>query len=272
MELYTLSNITALKFVSETASLLRNLTFLYDANWSPDGTNSLPFAFFHITKQEEILRNDVSTKRVILHSFGATESVLSNATGVLSVVSDNIVPQPKAWRLSVVVPMNAILPFLEEAEERIETGLRFASTAVTDSLGSGMASLMNTAASGMTVLRLLTKLFTVSADIVNYFTKDVTKWDVADYNRDSLEAMCRNRSILRMKEWSGWTYKYGVITSCTLSKEPLEESYYKGTIDFQEMPILYAKQAPGYPVDPGKGILQAAFKAKQTLIEGVLLR
>lgn len=268
-EIMTLSNVTALRFASRTASLLRNLTFLYDANWSPDGGSSLPFAFFHVTKQEEVIRNEVSHKRVLLHSFGNVHEY--SPTGALSVISDNVVPQPKVWRLSVLVPMDALMPFLEEASERTETGLRFASTALHDSLGAGMSDTLKTAADGMAVIRLILKLFSVTPSIVNYITQDLVKADVADYNRDSLEKMCHNRSILRMKEWSGWTYKYGVITSCTLTKEPLEENYYKGTIEFQEMPILTTNDV-SVTVPAAPGFVQYAYALAKPVIEGVLLK
>ena len=268
-EIMTLSNVTALKFAARTASLLRNLTFLYDANWSPDGSSSLPFAFFHVTKQEEVIRNEVSHKRVLLHSFGNAHEY--SPTGALSVISDNIVPQPKVWRLSVLVPMCALLPFLEEVNERTETGLRFAATAI-EGTSAGTSDVLNTAADGMAVIRLLLKLFSVAPSIVNYVTQDLVSADVADYNRDSLEKMCHNRSILRMKEWSGWTYKYGVITNCSLSKEPLEENYYKGTIEFQEMPILTTNTVSVGAVSAVPGFIQAKYALLKPVIEGALLK
>lgn len=262
-ELMTLSNITALKFASSAATILRRMTFLYDANWVPDGSNSLPFAFFHIIKQEEINRNEVSQKRVILHQLGLTDS----ATGVLSVISDNIVPQPKVWRLSVLIPMDALFPAVEEAIYDLEVGTRFAATYT-----NAAKDILNNTASTLSVIRLLLRLFSVSNDVMTYFTQNLSMVDLHDYNKDSLEKMCVNRALLRMKEWNSWTYKYGVVTNITLSKEPLEEQYYKGTIEFQEMPIMTAQTLTVPPVPAVPGIMQTGFQFIRPVVEGVLLR
>lgn len=264
----SLSNITALKFASSPMQIMKGLTFMYNANWAPDGSNALPFAFFHVTKQEEVKRAEVTQKRVILHRFGVDLS----PKGALQVVSDNVVPQPKIWRLSVLVPIKALLPFLDEMLGRTEAGLAFTSTYLKGAGESSIATAAGIAASGVAIIRLLTKLFDFGQSLALWAVSDFGVENVADYNKYSLEKMCDDRSIICMKEWSGWTYKYGVITNCTLSKEPLDEDYYKGTIDFQEMPVMLSSAVPmgNYGVRPT--VMQSMFTLLKPAVEGVLLR
>lgn len=267
----TLSNITALKFATSPLQILKGITFMYNSNWAPDGTASLPFAFFHTVKQEEIIRNEVSQKRIILNKITTAGYDTKNPTGVMSVVSDNIVPQPKTWRLSVLVPMKAFLPFLDEMLGRTEAGLAFASTYLRGKGQGSVATVTDIAASGTAVIRLLTKLFDFGQSVALWSTSSIDMANVADYNKVSLEKMCHDRSIICMKDWSGWTYKYGVITNCSLSKEPLDEDYYKGTIEFQEMPVLLT--APDYGVKmPSASPTQGYFAVIKPTVEKVLLR
>lgn len=267
----SLSNITALKFATSPMRVLKGLTFMYNSNWSADGTAALPFAFFHVTKQEEVIRNEVSQKRIILNKLTQSGYNTKNPTGVMSVVSDNIVPQPKVWRLSVMVPMKALLPFLDEMLGRTEAGLAFASTALRGSGYSDVATVTDIAASGTAVIRLLTKLFDFGQSVALWVTSSVDMDNVADYNKLSLEKMAQDRSIICMKDWSGWTYKYGVITSVSLSKEPLDEDYYKGMIEFQEMPVLLT--SPDYSAQvPSVSPTQGYFAVIKPTVEKVLLR
>ena len=96
--------------------------------------------------------------------------------------------------------------------------------------------------------------------------------NIADYNKISLEKMAHDRSIICMKDWSGWTYKYGVITNVSLSKEPLDEDYYKGTIEFQEMPVLLSTpiKLPNTVKTPSA--TQTIFRLIRPAVEGVLLK
>ena len=268
-EIMSLSNITALKFAESPMRVLKSLTFMYNANWSPDGTNSLPFAFYHVTQQEEIVRNDVSLKRIVLNNLDS----VNTPTGVMSVVSDNIVPQPKTWRLSVLVPMKALLPFVDEMLSRAEAGLAFTSTYLKGKGFSNISTATDIAASGVAVIRLLTKLFDFGQAVATWATSAFGMENIADYNKISLEKMAYDRSIICMKDWSGWTYKYGVITNVNLSKEPLDEDYYKGTIEFQEMPVLVTNPATGLEVQElSKNFSQTMFKLVRPAIEGVLLK
>lgn len=267
----TLSNITALKFATSPMRILKGLTFMYNSNWSADGTASLPFAFFHVIKQEEVLRNEVSQKRIILNKITSGAAPTMSPTGVMSVVSDNIVPQPKVWKLSVLVPMKALLPFLDEMLERTEAGLAFTSTVLRGNGSSDVATVTDLAASGTAVIRLLTKLFDFGQSVALWTANTVEMENVADYNKLSLEKMCYDRSIICMKDWSGWTYKYGVISSVSLSKEPLDEDYYKGSIEFQELPVMLT--TPDFNVSvPLPSTTQTYFMALKPAVEGVLLR
>lgn len=267
----TLSNVTALKFAASPLRIMKGLTFMYNSNWSADGSASLPFAFFHVTKQEEVIRNEVSQKRIILNKITDAGYNTMNPTGVMSVVSDNIVPQPKVWRLSVLVPMKALLPFLDEMLSRTEAGLAFTSAATRGSSNDGLSDMADYAASGVALIRLLAKLFDFGQSLSMFATTTTDMENVADYNKLSLEKMSYDRSIICMKEWSGWTYKYGVITSCSLSKEPLDEDYYKGTIEFQELPVLLT--APDYSAKiPTISPTQRYFSTIKRAMEKVLLR
>jgi hypothetical protein len=57
-------------------------------------------------------------------------------------------------------------------------------------------------------------------------------------NKNSLEAMAESGRILTMKMWTGYEYKYVVITGMTLDKQPQEDDSFRGTLQLQEVPVL----------------------------------
>jgi hypothetical protein len=50
--------------------------------------------------------------------------------------------------------------------------------------------------------------------------------------------MAESGKILTMKMWTGYQYKYVLITGMTITKQPGEREVFRGTIQVQEMPIL----------------------------------
>ena len=52
---------------------------------------------------------------------------------------------------------------------------------------------------------------------VNVFYPTVS----AAYNKNSIMAMARNRSVLKMKSWDSWDYKYVIIKDVSISKKGL---------------------------------------------------
>lgn len=51
-------------------------------------------------------------------------------------------------------------------------------------------------------------------------------------------AMARNRSVLKMKSWDSWDYKYVIIKNINITKDGINDDYFNATLEVQEVPIL----------------------------------
>jgi hypothetical protein len=98
--------------------------------------------------------------------------------------------------------------------------------AFTDSSAATPASMV----AGLTgAARLLFSGLGKITDIAGNFTPE----NVAQMNKNSLEAMAESARVLTMKMWTGWHYKYVVITGLTIEKSPVEDSVFRATLQLQ---------------------------------------
>lgn len=221
---------TMVKFTNDVIKRVTGMTFLYDPNWSPYQTgypgDSLPFAFFEVVKINEVQHNEVSNRRILLYEEDDNSKATSDSMirqSVLQVVSDNVVVDPIQYKLEVLIPYGFI-------------------TRLFGTVGEAIASVFALFEGGVQP-----STFAISGAlkmIVNYADKFMRIVDVfypttsASYNRNSLMAMARNRSVLKMKSWDSWDYKYVIIKDINISKEGMDDNYFRGSIDLQEVPVL----------------------------------
>ena len=220
---------TMIKFTNDVIKRVTGMTFLYDPNWSPYQTgypgDSLPFAFFEVVKISENQHNEVSNRRILLYEEETSGNVSDSMIrpSVLQVVSDNVVVDPLQYKLEVLIPYGFITRLFGTIGEAIASVFAFFEGGVQPS---------TLAVSG--ALKMM----------VNYADKFMRVVDVfyptasASYNKNSLMAMARNRSVLKMKSWDSWDYKYVIIKDINISKEGMDDNYFRGSIDVQEVPVL----------------------------------
>ena len=65
---------------------------------------------------------------------------------------------------------------------------------------------------------------------------------IATMNKNSLDAMVGSGHVVCFKKWTGYDYSYGVLTNVDISKKPTEDGVFRGTLTFQETPILNVSQ------------------------------
>ena len=196
-----------------------------------------------------------------------------------NVVADNIVIKPKVYKLDVIVPYSdlsllnsnyilqpqqviGVASLLFKGERQANT-LETAGSLATETLSRQLA----TVAPYVEIIKTLLRQVSVADySSVSSFASSVLS--TPDYNKNSLEAMWKNRSILKLKLWNGWKYKYVSIVNIDISKEPTEEGVYEGSITVQEMPIMTFRKTgikiPGW-VNP---ILKVSGEAIKAVING----
>lgn len=237
--------ITGVKYNTNLVKAFNNVTFLYDPNWEYESGNpTYPLAFFYIKKITEVMQSDVSKKPLLFYN-SASDATNGTKSGVLNIVTDNIVTTPKTYRMEILIPANGTtLKNTTFGATSIANVLSFSLRKTKDaSAVSNLASFsLNVANTAMNIMDALLKgLYglTVSAEsMCNMMLNQ------QDYNKASIEYMWRNRRIIGLKYWNGWKFKYIVITECSIDKEGLDGDFYSGTIVCQEMPILtFRKQS-----------------------------
>lgn len=235
--------VTGIHFSKSELRAINSITFIYDPNWvfgmSEDVT--FPIAFYGITGQHEVMESEVSKKQMLFYNDQNSVSPSSTTGSVLNVVADNIIIQPKTYKLDLILPYQTLGMLSTSHVLNIEQ-----LSAVTSLLITGDVS--NTITDHITpYLTLATPYINIikgvieslaGADFTNRETLIKSIMSAPDYNKNSLECMWRNRTILKMKMWNSWKYKYVVITQLDVSKEPTEDGVYRGSMTVQEVPIL----------------------------------
>lgn len=260
--------ITGVHYSKNMLQTLNGITFLFDPNWEAgtSETPTLPVSFFHIKALHEIMDSEISTKTLLFYNDNSSPTKTVVSGGMTDVVADNIIIKPKTYKLDVIVPFSDI---------SLLTGHHVLQP---EQMANVASLLMTGSAKNLSVAPYLTCV-TPYVDIIKSLMKQITSIDwtdassiitgvmsTPDYNKNSLEAMWRNRSILKLKLWNGWRYKYVSIVSMDISKEPTEDGVYQATLTLQEMPIMTFRD---------KGTLKLAWKnpilaAQGNVIKGLL--
>jgi hypothetical protein len=224
---------TALQITSDVVDKITHLTCLYDRYWyREEGRITLPLALFSIKKIQETWHNDVSQKRVILYEReNKTTSKTASDTlreGVMQTIADNIVKRPKTYELELIIPFQPAQVFSGYLSDITQFTLGLLQlfhpeSSVLDTISSVLSGIQSVASAATKVVNAASQFADGEAQFVN---------------KSSLEAMAESNRILTMKMWYGYYYKYVVITDLRISKEPLEDGYFRGTMTVQEMPVL----------------------------------
>lgn len=227
--------ITSIRYDASLMKALNNMTFLYDANWQSDG-KTLPMAFFYIKDYAEVMTSEISQKTMLFYNYNSPDSADAVKGGLLGVVADNIVNKPKKYKLEVIVPasfsqIDKTYQFDSYSRQIILAQRRDAGL---DMLPYIMSPL------GSTVIASLVQSLITALSIENFVSTDLvtSMLTLNTANKDSLNAMWGNRSILKLKVPNGWKFKYVAIEALNISKKGEDGDFFTGTIEVTELPIL----------------------------------
>lgn len=242
--------ITGIHCTKNVLTSINGITFLFDPNWEVGNSDvaTFPVAFFHLKSFSEILESDISQKQMLFYNSGAVANSKAVNGSLLNVVADNIVLKPKQYKLEVIIPYSDLTLSLGNSVLNPYQWAGIASFMTTKSDGTAVdkiASFVNLLTPSMALFKNLIS----SMLLIDFNTKNedfVTRvMSTPDYNKNSLETMFNNRSILKLKLWTGWKYKYVALKSIEITKEADEDGVYHASITCQEVPILTVRDSSG---------------------------
>lgn len=234
-----LTFITGLKYNASLLKTINNLTFIFDPNWEYEAGNpTYPLAFFHLVKMTEVMESEVSQRPVLFYSSNSASGTNVSA-GLTNVISDNIIIKPKTYRLDILVPMNMDNFFNGGYFANIASVEAFTLGSKHEPLGQVGSTIFNIATKTIDIIgNLITALYGTELNASSIVTALCGQ---KDYNKNSIEYMWRNRRIIKLKLWTGWSFKYLVIQSCDITKTGENGDYFEGTLVCQEVPIITMK-------------------------------
>lgn len=239
-----LTFITGYKYAESLLKTINGMTFFYDANWGSDVSSkrTFPLAFFHLKGIHEVMESEVQTKRMLFYNSQNEISVDSATGGIVNVVADNIVNKPKSYKLDVIVPYDSLtLLFNSTALSSYQIAT------IVDVMGEQKGGLKNATSATASFMSTTMPYVNIIKELINgllpvggFTGKDwlTSVLSTPSYNKNSLEAMWRNRTILKLKLWNGWDFKYVVITNIDITKESTEYGVEEATITCTELPIM----------------------------------
>lgn len=239
---------TVLRVTSEEINYWTNMTCLYDKQWMFNPKlSTVPLCFFHIVSIRELTVAQVAEKRVIVYQAPQGSGGISGSRTQspayrpnLEVVTDNIVVQPKQYQMEVIIPDTLIGPFIEQGIARLSAMVDFMGKV--DLVSSGAASQIE---SGMRLMQTAFDTVNTAAKVADKVlgSMETGSTQIATINKNSIEAMIGSGHVLCFKNWTGYNYSYGVLTNLDISKKPTEKGVYRGSLTFQETPVLNISQA-----------------------------
>lgn len=226
---------TVVQMASDTLQMFSGLTCLYNKNWfNRQDMVSLPLAFFYIKDIEEVLSLELSTKRIMIYdpqlaTEDATAAALASKLrpGVQEVVADNSVIKPKTYQLQIVLPFKLGAGLLTRQFNDL--------TSMFDAFGeifSGKTTIQPYFAAAQGAISLGNTALTAMAKLPGGSSS-------ATYiNKNSLEAMFLSQNIVTFKMWTGYDYKYVMITDLQFKKMGAEDDVFRATMRLTEVPVL----------------------------------
>lgn len=244
---------TTVQTSSDLLSYWTSLTCLYDPDWNAEQSRvTLPIAFFHIKSIREVCTTNVNKKRVMLYepqasatsnasaeglSSGASQrysaSDLSNQyrRSILRSIVDNAYREAKTYEIEAIVPYQPVGRYITDGMSVLtNTILGFLSVlGITD---------LSASQTFMSKISTVTKWITPLSTAVEAAGKLPNMNGVSYINKNSLEAMWDTMHFLCMKMWTGYDYKYVMITNIVFTKVPTEDDVFRASIQVMEVPVL----------------------------------
>lgn len=246
-----LNVITAVKYEADLINTINRMTFLFDPNWQAIG-NTLPICFFYVEDFKEVMESEISQKPLLFYNSqnGANKDAV--AGGLLGMVADNIINKPKKYQMTVLVPRTVDVYLRQNIFNR---KVSFADLYQTDNnaFNVTMQSIDIISRATVDILAGLLKVMGLPSnylwdldvlDLKSFINKALSA-SIDDSNKQSLEAMWENRTILKMKYWNGWRFKYVAIESYIPSKKGTEDDFYEATLNVTEVPIMTVNKERG---------------------------
>jgi hypothetical protein len=228
---------TVLQISADAVAYWTSMTCLYDPYWSETEKATLPVCMFHMTNIVETWSNETSRKRVILYEAPGTMEEMGDAMreGVIKASVDNIVKNPKTYSVEAIVPYLPVGRYVSSGVRGITDTMAFISEMASNGNSDVRNNIISVVEGIMAVVGGVLEAGTKLASLIDQFTGDGT---AGMLNKNSLEAMADSGRVLCLKMWSGYDYKYVVITGLTIQKKGSEDSVFRASMQFQELPIV----------------------------------
>ena len=242
-----LNVITAVKYDLDLINSINRMTFLFDPNWQGIG-NTLPISFFFVKEFKEVMESEISQKPLLFYNSQKADNANAVSGGLLGIISDNIIAKPKKYQMSIVIP-RSLDTYLRQSifSKRVTFGDLYDNPTI-----AGLDALV--AVSSEMLIGLIKALgsstmssFLENLDIKDYVSKSLLG-SVEDSNKVSLDMMWENRTLLRMKYWNGWRFKYVAIESYIPSKQGDEDDFFEATLNVTEVPIMTTRKISDNPL------------------------
>lgn len=224
--------VTALAFAENSLKRINQMSFFYDPNWvrqeRAGAQESLPFAFIEVIKDDIVLSNEISKKRVILYEpdTSAKDKRDTFRPSAMSIISDNVVTHPVVHNIECLIPYGFITKIFTNVSDAV---------AVVTSVFNFSSDVQLTKA--QETLALIQQIVHYAEKFVG-LASSFFPYDSNAYNINSIKAMHRNASIVKFKSWDSWDFKYGVLGPVRISKVGTEDDYVRCSLEFVELPIL----------------------------------
>ena len=229
---------TIIQTSSDFIDYWSSMTCLYDPLWVADPSAekvTLPIAYFHITGMREVGKTEVSKKRVLLYEpqVSNTAAELSSVVrpSVLRSIVDNAVRDPKTYVINAVLPYQPLGRYVIDGVSVVLNTIGIFSALI----GKYESKFMQYFSNAMSVAMAITNTMASAAEIVG---KLPNMDGVSFINKNSLEAMWENSRFLCMKLWTGYEYKFVMITNLEVEKKGNEDDVFRVNFEVQEMPVL----------------------------------
>ena len=249
--------VTGIRISKDVIKYFNDITFFHDPNWDFNGSEvpTFPITFFSIKGQHEVMRSEISKKPLLFYNSQSPMNKDSITGSLINIVSDNIINQPKSYKLDVLIPSS--LSALTQSSHVWNTA-DLVSTIIKLSVNktkedTELTKIMHNISYSAPYVKFIVDLilmFLPADNLIGGATLEQFITSVSaspDFNKNSLERMWENRGILRFKPYNSWNYKYVSIVDLDISKEPTEDNMYQGAITVQEVPIITTKKLTNVP-------------------------
>jgi len=249
---------TVLQMSIDALNYWTSMTCLYDPYWEADPDKvTLPICMFHVKKITPTRTVEVSKKRVILYEPQQDNKIPVKTLadqmrrGVMRTIADNAVQQPVTYSVEAIVPFQPTGRYVTEGIKALSD----TAVAISDLIGGEVSDKLADAWEGL--FSTAFSMAKTAGQAAEFAGKLPGMNGVSYINMNSLEAMADSCRTLCMKMWTGYDYKYVMITGMTSDKQPAEDDVFRVSLTLQEIPVL-AVTRPAPSVEKPKKLNWAA--------------